>query len=455
MNIKELNDIQKQMDSIKRNKLYVDRLNNLDVKAIEQQRRLIDEVANQSNQRFGSIFDARNQHLRFIEDLRASRSSLNKSFLENLQGLQSSKHNFAENSIKTLLSTYSERNLINERVQDMFNQLSQNVSSPIHSNYSDTVKNFEQITKATALSIIKSLMDSFSNKSLLQHDNLLNRTFKSLNTYDQFAKDTIAKLHSERNESIASALKGSLTLANEQMLRSTSIVRSSIENLDISNFDDSNLFFDKEFPQTNRYCIQKNELIERDDINEDEDYESLIIKSPAAISFDLAVNCLKLIGICNETSQTVKGSLIFTLTNSVWSNSFRLLQIVPTNKEKFAEIVDYLYFILVEGAGKDNLRFIDYQDGKHFGYFVNTEPEVEVIWKIKHLRNKWLRHDIEHGKDGSIKRDYRIRKETLEWFGMQKVPQSKDDFIFLYNKLMLKVKEFLHHLMDRVSKFKD
>ncbi len=99
------------------------------------------------------------------------------------------------------------------------------------------------------------------------------------------------------------------------------------------------------------------------------------------------------------------------------------------------------------------MRFITYEDKNQHSYFLKTEPEVEIIWKIKHLRNKWLRHDIEHGKDKDIAKNYQIRRETLKWFGMQRVPQSREEFIFLYNNLMLKVEEFLKVLLDRVSKF--
>lgn len=321
---------------------------------------------------------------------------------------------------------------------------------PLRIKLSENNQLLEHLRQATNVSYAETMAEAMRNHAsfLNGNQNFISQIRENLISYDSFAQNTLRTLSRVNNSEINLALKGSLLLANEQTLRSANLIEPILE--EIRQFNPDTLL---EGISSNRFQIQRNELLKRDDLEEGETYESLVIKSPSAISFDLIVNCLKLVGLCNETSQTTKGDLIFTLTNSMWAYSFQLLQTVPTNKERFAEIVDYLYFILIEGAGGKFLRFVDYGDGKHFGYFVNTEPEVEVIWKIKHLRNKWLRHDIEHGAESDIKKNYRIRKETLEWFGMQKVPQAKDEFVFLYNNLMLKVEEFLKLLLERVSKF--
>lgn len=308
--------------------------------------------------------------------------------------------------------------------------------------------NLRNLGVATNLSFIKEMgMVAKAQAELFRNDSFAQNIASLSFSHTNFLANTLKGLELANNNYIANALKGSITLANEQMLNSAVFVQPFLHDYAKTNTDYLPLI------KPNRFRVQKQELLRRDDIEEDEDYENLVIKTPSAISFDLVVNCLRIVGICNETAQTTKGNLIFTITNSVWSNSLKLLQVVPTNKETFAEIVDYLYFLLIEGAGKDVLRFITYEDKNQHSYFSRIEPEVEIIWKIKHLRNKWLRHDIEHGKDKDIARDYRIRRETLEWFGMQRVPQSRDEFVFLYNNLMLKVEEFLKVLLDRVSKF--
>jgi hypothetical protein len=455
-------DLQNKVDEIKRQERLIDTLQRIKFSESDRHQSLLNEIKRNSVrdlhnplQNLLSSFNDKNNHFKFIEDLRHAEKSINNSVLNNLQSFQNSTIQNAKRFVDEAFSPFSKNNLASKRILRDFNQLRENLLSPLHSKHSDLLRSFETTTRATTLSSIEALSKSFAENNLFSNENLLRHISNSLLSYDRFASNTFAKLNNNLDQSTAQALKGSLTLANEQVLRSTSLVQSQIENFKISHSDKSNLSFDIEFPKVNRYRVQKQELLRRDDIEEDEDYDSLIIKSPSAISFDLVVNCLKIVGVCNETSLTTKGNSIFTITNSVYAHSFKLLQTVPTNKENFAEIVDYLYFILIEGAGGKFLRFVDYGDGKHFGYFVNTEPEVEVIWKIKHLRNKWLRHDIEHGTESDIKKSYQLRKETLEWFGMQKVPQSKDEFVFLYNILMLKVEEFLKQLLDRVSKLSD
>lgn len=449
VNIKEIIEAQKRLDEMsgtnRPQKALLDNFDYRSLSALSHHRDLIDEISRSQLSNFA-------HSSAFQDSLRLAQKSVSQLALENFQSFQDSSLGRARKLIEETFHPFLKNDLLSNQLKANFEQLRESLLSPFQSQRSEILKSFEKIAKATAFSSLETLSKTFAERAnLFGNEEFLRQMSKSLIGYNRFTNDTLNSFKADIDKNIASALRGSLTLANEQVLRSTSVVQSYIENSNISNITDSNLFFDKAFPRVNRYRIQKQELLRRDDIEEDADYENLVIKSPTAISFDLIVNCLKFVGLCNETSQTTKGDTIFTVTNSVWSNSFKLLQIVPTNKEKFAEIVDYLYFILIEGAGKDFLRFVDYEDGKHFGYFVNTEPEVEIIWKIKHLRNKWLRHDIEHGKN--IKKDYQIRKETLEWFGMQKVPQSRDEFIFLYNNLMLRVEEFLRLLLDRVSKF--
>lgn len=472
VDINKIFDFHDKIDEIERRKQLFDKLDKSSLSVFDQQRDSINELRRHSiKDLHNPVQDLRNNLLdlrspvkdlrnslldinkpsKLFDDLRFAEKSINKSFSENLRDFQSPSLKIAKSLVEETFSPFSTNNLFSEKVKNDFDQLRGSLSSPFQTKDSELLRRSEQLTRATTLSSFEALSKSFSDNNLLGNENLLKQASSSLLNYDRFANNTLAKLSLETDKSIVSALTGSLTLANEQMLRSTSIAQSYIENSDIFSFDKSNLFFDREFPKVNRYRIQKQELLERDDIEEDEDYESLVMKSPSAISFELISSCMSLIVLCNEATRILKGEDIFTLTNTFFEATWKLPTIIPTNKDNFAILVDSLYFILVEGAGKDFLRFVDYKDGKHSGYFNNTESEVEVIWKIKHLRNKWLRHDIEHGKD--TKKDYKIRKETLEWFGLQKVPQSKAEFIFLYNNLIFKVEEFLKLLFERVSKF--
>ncbi len=152
-----------------------------------------------------------------------------------------------------------------------------------------------------------------------------------------------------------------------------------------------------------------------------------------------------LLGQCNEASETTVGEKIFKLTNTSWSSAWILQKQVATNKESLRTIVESLYFIFYEGAGSSNLRFLTK------GYL--TDEEAKIMFVIKHLRNKWLSHDVEHGDASSIKRDYRQRKEALEWLGFERMPIKADDFIMLNSYLISELNKFLALLLERVSVF--
>lgn len=464
VDINKIFDFHNKIDEIERHRKLLERVDRINISEFDRQRNLLNDLDRNSVRNLynpaqdlqnhlrglqNPINDLRNpfedKSFKLLDDLKNAEKFINKSVLENLQGFQSPSIQNAKRLIDETFSPLSRNNLISEKIKNDFEQLRESLLSPIHSRQSDLLRGFEQVAKATTLSSVEAFSKVFSEKNLLRDENLLRQASSSLLSYDRFANSTLAKLNLDLEKSIALALKGSLTLANEQMLRSTTAIQSYIENSNISTFDKSSLFFDREFPKVNRYRIQKQELLRRDDIEEDEDYESLVIKSDSAISFEQISNCMTLIGLCNEASETTKGNTIFTLTSTLWLSAWKLTGVVPTNKDSFAIIVDCLYLMLYEGAGKDKLRFIEQ------GYI--NASEAELIWKIKHLRNKWLRHDIDHGKESDIKKSHQHRKEALEWFGLGKVPYSKDEFIFLYNSLMLRVEEFLKLLLERVSKF--
>jgi hypothetical protein len=466
VDINKIFDLHNRIDEIERHKQLFNELDRSRFSAFDQQRNALTQIVLKSNRDLHSPMQDLQNHLRDLHDptknprnhlediakpfksfdnLRLTEKSISQSFLEKVGGLEHSSIHQTRKMIEETFSPFSRNNLISERIKNDFERLRKSLLSPLHSQHSDLLRGFEQATKATTLSSVEALSKTFLDNSLSRNERLLNQVSNSLFSYDRFANNTLAKLSLDIDKYTALALKGSLTLANEQMLRSTSAIQSYIESSNTSAFNKSNPFFDREFPKINRYRIQKQELLRRDDIEEDEEYESLVIKSDAAISFEQISNCMTLIGLCNEASETTKGNTIFTLTSTLWLSAWKLTGVVPTNKDSFAIIVDCLYLMLYEGAGKDKLRFIEQ------GYIDATE--AELIWKIKHLRNKWLRHDIDHGKETDIKKSHQHRKEALEWLGLGKVPYSKDEFIFLYNSLMLRVEEFLKLLLERVSKF--
>lgn len=466
VDINKIFDLHNKLDEIERRKQLYEHIersrfsafnehNNFLIEKIAKANRELYSPINDLNNRFRDLYKP-SEHLNkyieemakpsnFFDNLKFAEKSINQSFFDKINGFEHFSFRKTQKMIDEIFSPLSKNNLISERVFNDLNRIRESMLTPLHSRYTDLLREYEQAKKATLLSSVEAFSKTIFEKNIFRNEIFMRQISSSLVNYDLFTNNTLSKLSFEADKSISLALKGSLTLANEQMLRSTSSIQSYVENSRIAEFDSSISFFENTFPKTNRYRVQKQELLRRNDIEEEENYESLVIKSDSAISFEQITNCMTLIGLCNEASETTRGNTIFTLTSALWLSAWKLTGVVPTNKDSFAIIIDCLYLMLYEGAGKDKLRFIEQ------GYINATE--AELIWKIKHLRNKWLRHDIDHGKETDIRKSRQHRKEALEWFGLSKVPYSKDEFIYLYNNLMLRVEDFLKLLLNRVSKF--
>lgn len=443
-------DLQNKVDEIKRREHLFDRVDKINFSEFDRAQNLINELNRTSRgdlqnplNGFGNSVNDLNKHFKFIEDLSQAENSISKSVFNNLQSFQNPTIQNARRLIDEAFSPFSKSNLINERILRDFNQLRENLLSPFHSRNSDLLRDIEKVTRATTLSSFEALSKSIVETKLLKNENLLRQVSDSLLSYDRFANNTLAKLRLETDKSVASALAGSLTLANEQMLRSTNLMQTYIENSDASRLESSNLFYGTDLIKANRFRVQKQELLQRDDIGEYEEYESLVTKSPSATIFEQIVECMVLIGECNEASETITGAPIFKITTSFWNSAWSLQRLIATNKDNLERVVLCLYQIIYEGAGEDNLRFLEY---------VNKD-EANVVFVLKHFRNKWLIHDVDHGKDSKIQKSFKERREALEWLGMTKTPTKMDDFVTLNSYLLIKLKEFLQLLLERVSVF--
>jgi len=114
-----------------------------------------------------------------------------------------------------------------------------------------------------------------------------------------------------------------------------------------------------------------------------------------------------------------------------------------TNRANFSYVVGTLYCMLYEGAGSMSLRFM--------GSGLLSDEECRIIWAIKHLRNKYLSHDIECGSPDDIRGSWRSLRESLEWLGILRLPQTKDDFVALQERLIEGVICMLEMLLHRIS----
>lgn len=308
------------------------------------------------------------------------------------------------------------------------------------------------LVSATTVSALESLRhDLFKRHRATDHASLAGLTtkmYESSFAYNRFATRTLAQIGADRNESRSLALTSSLLLANEQAIRTASVVTSLVDR---TRESDSEPDSSAAPPMMNLYRVQQDELLDLDEdllfgigeMPEGAQYETLVPLAQPATLFEQARRCFELIAMCNETSQTCNGVEIFKPTPAFQLSFANLLCTVACTRPTLTNVVQNLYIVLYEAAGKDKLRYIE-------GKFVTSE-ECEVVWCVKHLRNKWLSHDADHGKEGDIKRDRRKLVEALESLGVERMPVNKNDYINIHGSLLDKVEQFLTLLLQRIA----
>jgi hypothetical protein len=106
---------------------------------------------------------------------------------------------------------------------------------------------------------------------------------------------------------------------------------------------------------------------------------------------ELGIAIAGLIHRINESVQRSGKPAIFKPTSRCLIACAQLPTLIVRDRDDFAQIVDYLFFLLYEGSGTDKCRLLDIVD----------DSDLKPLWRVKHLRLDF-RHDIEHGKIGDI-----------------------------------------------------
>jgi len=280
-------------------------------------------------------------------------------------------------------------------------------------------------------------------RELRPNAEVMKRFFQPSMAYGHFAARTLEQIGNPISKSHRAALAGSLLLADTQAIRTASLLTPLSEyRAGCPEMVGEPVVSPR--PIINRYRLQREELVHREEeISDEANYESLIPLAPSAALYDMARRCLELVGLCVETNETCTGETVFKLTPMVLLSFSGLLGTVAQNRVTLAQVVENLYIVLYESAGKDKLRYLERN------YL--TRDECEIIWKIKHLRNKWLSHDSEHGSDRNIREARRLRLDALQWLGVERVPIRQDEYARVQSLLLEKVEEFLRLLLTRIA----
>lgn len=265
---------------------------------------------------------------------------------------------------------------------------------------------------------------------------LVERLLEPSRIYTQFIGATIERLGNAASSQAASALEFSVKLAEAQFLTGADSLNRVI-TLPTDNDPISPVR-----PLAAPY-VQQDELLEAAETG-DFDFESLDQCPPAAQTTDLVREILVLVAQCNDAVKLRGQHEFFKPTTRLLEAFADLPWMLPTDKARFGDFVDCLNFIFYEGAGKDNLRFLK----RHGG--VLDDAECNFIWCVKHLRNKWVRHDADHGKDSDIRKSWADLRDKCVWLGLPCFPSQSEHFRRLHRRLLEESKRFLETIIQRL-----
>jgi hypothetical protein len=272
-----------------------------------------------------------------------------------------------------------------------------------------------------------------------QREMLSARLFEVPNTYAAFAQRTVERFASNPSQEVCVRLGASLDLAERQMLGISEALRDFIVVPD----DDER---PSEIRILNAPFVQQDELLACHGVADGNDSEAIMKASTSMRIVQLARRVLKLVNQCNEAGRvSVSCAEIFRPTTRLMEVYSDLPWIVATDQCRFADVVDCLYFIFYEGAGKDNLRFLD----KHGGPLTNTD--CELVWHIKRLRNKWTRHDADHGKEADIQKSRHELAATFRYLGLGEYPTDSYHFQQLHERLLVLAEQLLMHILSQLT----
>jgi hypothetical protein len=338
---------------------------------------------------------------------------------------------------ESMTAQYGTLHAILQSQSKIFENLSINVAAMESAKFN--IAQFSQTALVWNLASL-GLVNRMNDIGLLAHEALSTRLFENLNTYTSFVRDTTNLLATDPAPNIAARLRGSLNLAEYQIAGIADTVSAFVvipednEELDVIRVLDA--------PYR-----QQDELLRYEFTQNETDTSSLIYASPTAQTAQKGRRILELVTQCNEAGKmSPLGVEIFKPTTRLLTVFSDFPWLSAGDRSQFGEVVDCLYFIFYEGAGKDNLRFLEKNGGP-----LNEDIDCDLIWCIKHLRNKWSRHDADHGAEKDIRKSWDQLAAKFRWLGLAASPTNSSHFQQLHDKLLMLSEEFLKRILDKLT----
>lgn len=255
--------------------------------------------------------------------------------------------------------------------------------------------------------------------------------------YGHFASATVELLQQARTIEETNALSGSLVLADQQIIKITSIQDTFVDEVEQDQDEPASPVF------YNRFATQQRELLfRRREVPSGAAYPLLITLSPSAELFEQCNRCFVLIEYCNAASREHGGGDIFNPATSWLTITSGLLGNIARDRQTFKEFVLNLHNLLYESVSPRK-------------YLLNQGlvkgDENRVIDVLKNFRNKWLIHDSTQGSNATIEENRKVVAADLSWLGVPRVPVTADEYAQLQSRLLQEVEAFLALLVDRLA----
>ena len=257
------------------------------------------------------------------------------------------------------------------------------------------------------------------------------RLFKIGQAHSDFVNRSLGLLQQEFTSVTYGKILRSLDVATDQLLISSDALSSLIPSVEsITQLPP---------PCTlNLPVVQQREILEMDS-------ESESPVPSTVLSYQTYTDIHALLQ-CNDATTTAEGQALISLTCKVVVAVNELPWVVAEDDTTFGKFIDHLYFLFYEGAGTDKLRYlIDYGG-------VLAEEDCSFLWRLKHIRNLWLRHDIERGSESEKKRKRLELKTDLAFYGFDRKPLSTDEFRTLQATVVKDMGAFVSTLESAILK---
>jgi hypothetical protein len=287
---------------------------------------------------------------------------------------------------------------------------------------------------------IRSLLDAPNIRAVLAQRDMVAALMRPQTVFADFMRETVLELRKAPTERVASALRAAVNLTQSQLISNDDILSRILRDAEGLPETDIAPAGSLIIPE-----VQKQELLSSELSIDENDLDATTAASEAATLSSLARRILRLITDCNEAAQLAFGELIFKPTNRVLVVFSQLPWMLPNSRETLGDAVDSLFWMLYEGAGRDKLRFL--REG------LLKREDCTAIFNIKFLRNKWLRHDPEHGEDSDIRKSSEVLGDVFASLGLRHLPVEEVHFHFLYRRMLEETERFLARLLESLNKF--